>query len=199
MPNLVRVVVAGSGGAPLDRLELWGYPQGQGPQLYHTWPAGGRTSYTDEFGWPPPNPGTYLFFAYAYDVLGQRGQSAQITVYVDQPVAPTATPVPSGPSVQGNWGAEAGNGDQFLFVITGRQGNALQGTLTLTPPDSGAMTVPIFDSTIEGNNVTLHAMVGSVRYNFTLHLSSDGRTMSGTWVIANMGIPQPITFNRLLM
>ena len=200
LPNLVRVVVAGSSGVGLDRLELWGYRQGQNPQLYNNWPAGGQKSFTNEVGWAPPaGAGTYILLAYAYDVLGQRGQSAQITVYIDQPVQPTATTAPA-PSVVGRWGADAGDGTSFILMVTSQDGAKLHGTFTLLPDDESGS---FHKSKIHGNSVTIHAdilMPGGdpITYNFELTLSGDGQHMSGQWSRSDMGMLQPITFDRLL-
>jgi hypothetical protein len=198
MPKHVHVEVSASSGAGLDRVELWGYHKGQHPQLYNTWTAGGQQSFTDKVGWPPPRTGTFYLFAYAYDGLGQRGQSAQITVYVEQPEQPTATTTPT--SVVGRWGAQIDSNTSFVLMVSSQDGRKLHGTFTLMPEDE---TGDLHNSKIDGDSVTIRADIvipgGSpVTYNFMLTLSGDGQSMSGQWSRSDMGIPQPVTFSRLV-
>ncbi|MBC8445719.1 MAG: transporter substrate-binding domain-containing protein [Chloroflexi bacterium] len=164
----------------------------------------------------PPGVGNV---AYAIQASGPGGTSrAQKNVNVIEPTAtppptdtppppptdtpvppPTDTPVPP-PSAVGRWGADAGEGTSFTLMITNQDGGTLDGTLTVWPDEE----VGYFsNSTIQDYSVTIHADIlvpgGSpLTYNFMLTLSGDGQHMSGQWSRSDMGMLQPITFDRLL-
>ncbi|MBU0491945.1 MAG: hypothetical protein KKB13_08860 [Chloroflexi bacterium] len=196
----VHFVANAVGQGRLDRVELWGYPQGQpSPQLIQTWPAGGVTNFTGQFDWVPPNAGVFLFYARAYDQLGQHGDSPQISGHIEPPTPPTPTPQP-GPTLVGHWGAQAGDGDSFLFIITDQHASGrLKGTLIIQSAGGQPVTDQFTqDSMVAGNQVTIHAQIGSVMYNFMLTLAGDDQTMDGNWSTSQTGLLQPITFQRLL-
>ena len=201
LPHPVHFVANASGSAPLDKVELWGYAQGQPThQLYHTWPAGGTTTFTGQYDWIPPNAGGFFFYVRAHDVAGQYGQSGQISGYIEPPSPPTPTP-PSAPSVMGNWGAQPEGGNEgFVIIVTDQHASGrLKGTFTIRPAQGQEVTAQLsHDSKIQDHNVTIHAQVGSVTYNFMLALSGDGQSMAGNWSTSQTGLLQPITFNRLL-
>jgi hypothetical protein len=107
--------------------------------------------------------------------------------------------VPPVPEVVGRWGARPNPSESFLVIVTGQQGTTLQGTLTVQPEGGQSVTGMLVNSAIQGNTVILHAQIGSVLYNFTLTRSGDGRYLIGSWSTSNMGLLQPITFERLLI
>jgi hypothetical protein len=97
----------------------------------------------------------------------------------------------------GRWGADS-QGHRFILIITGQQGNNLQGTLQVTPPGGAPVTGMLVNSTIQGNNVTVHVQIGSAFHSFKLTLSADGRQLNGSWSDPNTGTLYPIAFGRLL-
>jgi len=115
------------------------------------------------------------------------------------PLPPTSTPLPPAPNLVGHWGGRPSPTESFIIIITGQPGNALQGTLTVQPEQGSSVTGMLFDSTIQGNNVTIHARIGSETYNFILTLSADRQHLTGHWSTARTGLLQPITFDRLAL
>jgi len=141
--------------------------------------------------------GNHIVYVWAQDTINRWTQSADQRIRVVAG-APTPTPVPSMPNLVGGWGGRPNPAESFIFTITSQQGNNLQGTLTFRPAQGAPLTGPLFDSTIQGNNVTIHAQLGSETYNFMLTLSADGRHMTGSWSTARTGLLQPINFDRLV-
>jgi polar amino acid transport system substrate-binding protein len=226
LPNPVHFTITALGSVELDRIELWGYIRiGGGADLLQTLDAHGTTQKTASFDWQPAGAGSVSFYAKAYDVAGGEGTSDTINGRIDAPEIPTATPTPvppptdtpvppptdtpvppptdtpvPPPSAVGRWGADAGEGTSFTLMITNQDGGTLDGTLTVWP---GEEVGYFSNSTIQDHNVTIHADIvipgGSpLTYNFMLTLSGDGQHMSGQWSRSDMGMLQPITFDRLL-
>ena len=198
LPKAVYFKVEATGSVRLDKVELWGYAQGQPThQLLQTWPAG-HHKFSGEYDWIPPNAGVFFFYVRAHDTAGQYGQSAQITGYIDPPSPPTPEPTHA---IIGNWGAQTEDGgDAFVLSITDKHASGrLKGTLTIRPAQGQPQTAEFsHDSKIEEHHATIHAQEGTVTYTFTLTLSSDKQRLTGQWSTSEGAPQQLITFNRLL-
>lgn len=160
-------------------------------------PSVGQSQVSTALWWRNVEPaGNHTAYVWAQDTTGGWAQSPDQRIRVVA-VSPTPTPVPPTPNLVGGWGGRPIPAESFIVTITSQQGNNLQGTLTFRPAQGAAVTGPLFNSTIQGNNVTIHAQLGSETYNFILTLSADGQHMSGSWSTMHTGLLQPITFDRL--
>jgi len=167
-------------------------------------PSVGQSQVSTDLWWRNVGPvGSHFAHVWAQDTTGRWAQSPdqgiQVVTVPPTPIpVPTSTPVPPTPNLVGRWGGRPDPSESFIIIITGQQGNALQGTLTVQPAQGSPVTGMLFNSTIQGNTVTIHAQLGSETYNFMLTLSADGRHMTGSWSTARTGLLQPINFDRLV-
>lgn len=153
-------------------------------------PSVGQSQVSTSLWWRNVGPaGNHTAYVWAQDTTNRWAQSPDQRIRVAE--------VPPTPNLVGGWGGRPNPTESFVIMITSQQGNNLQGTLTFRPAQGAAVTGPLFNSTIQGNNVTIHAQLGSETYNFILTLSADGRRMSGNWSTTRTGLLQPITFDRL--
>jgi hypothetical protein len=166
-------------------------------------PSVGQGQVSTDLWWRNVGPaGTHFAHVWAQDTTGRQAQSPDqgiqvVTVPPTPTPVPPPTPTPSTPSLVGRWGADS-QGHRFILIITGQQGNNLQGTLQVTPPGGAPVTGMLVNSTIQGNNVTVHVQIGSAFHSFKLTLSADGRQLNGSWSDPNTGTLYPIAFGRLL-
>ncbi|MBU0492772.1 MAG: hypothetical protein KKA73_02940 [Chloroflexi bacterium] len=152
----------------------------------------GQSSVGVDLAWHNVPQGGHTAYVQARDSTGlTNAPDYHDFQVVARPTPPPPPTQPAGPSAMGKWGAQSGD-QRFLLIVTNQQGNTLQGTIQIA-----GQTVPISNSTIQGNQVEIHAQVGSVIYNF-FGLALTETSMSGQWSTSLAGIPQPITFNRLL-
>lgn len=149
----VRVIFSGQGNAELDRIELWGYYQGQlNPQVICVIDAHATTQKAGQCEWAPTVAGVVSLFAQAVDVYHQTGRSAPISGTIGVPGLPTPTPTPA--SLAGRWSATTSTGQ---YVATLRQiGAAIRGDFKIittgTPATEIAGRIP--SGSIKGDHVT---------------------------------------------
>ena len=92
----LRVTFAGRGSSELDRIELWGYPQGQAnPQIICTIDAHASTQKTGQCDWNIPSAGVVYLFAQAIDIYHQSVRSTPISGFIGVPLVPTLTATPT--------------------------------------------------------------------------------------------------------
>jgi hypothetical protein len=148
-------------------------------------PAVGKNHVSVDLWWRNVGPpGTYDVRVRALDTAGMRTDSPKqsIKVKTGQP-----TPVPA--NVEGKW-----EGSQFRLRITKqRSSGKLEGTLRVENYKREALR----SSMIQDRNVTIHAKVHDVEYNFVLTLSDDGQRLVGHWSTTQTGLLVPITFNKV--
>jgi hypothetical protein len=92
----LRVTFAGRGSSELDRIELWGYTQGQtNPQIICTIDAHASTQKTGQCDWNMPSAGVVYLFAQAIDIYRQSARSTPISGFISVPLVPTLTATPA--------------------------------------------------------------------------------------------------------
>ena len=92
----LRVTFAGHGSSELDRIELWGYLQGQAnPQIICTIDAHASTQKTGQCDWNMPSAGVVYLFAQAIDIYHQSARSTPISGFIGVPLVPTPTATPT--------------------------------------------------------------------------------------------------------
>ncbi len=166
-------------------------------------PSIGQSHASVDLWWRNVTEGNHAAHVWAVDTQNNQAQTPDQGIQVvpappPPPPPPTATPVPPAPSLVGSWGGRPDPSQSFIIIITGQDGPNLQGTFTIRSEDGQSVTGMLVNSTIQDNNVTIHAQVGSEMYNFMLTLSANGRQLNGSWSMSRMGMLQPITFERLL-
>jgi hypothetical protein len=85
LPQAVHFKVQASSNVGLSRVELWGYYQGQPQhQLYNTWPTkANQIQFEGTYDWLPPSAGVVFFYVRAHDQVGQTGDSALVSGYIE--------------------------------------------------------------------------------------------------------------------
>jgi len=166
-------------------------------------PSVGKSHASVDLRWRNVSAGNHTAHVWAVDTQNNQAQTLdqgiQVVPTPPTPVPPpTATPEPPTPEMVGRWGAQPNPGESFMIIITGQDGHNLQGTLTVRSGDGQSVTGTLVNSTIRHGDVTLHAQIGSVMYNFMLTRTDDGQQLIGSWSTSQMGLLQPITFERLL-
>ncbi|MEW5717192.1 MAG: Ig-like domain-containing protein [Chloroflexota bacterium] len=92
----LRVTFAGRGNSELERIELWGYTQGQTqPQIICAIDAHASTQKTGQCDWNMPSAGVVSVFAQASDIYRQTARSTPITGYIGAPLAPSPPATPT--------------------------------------------------------------------------------------------------------
>ncbi|MBI3740145.1 MAG: hypothetical protein HY257_00110 [Chloroflexi bacterium] len=105
----LRVSFSGQANAELERVELWGYGQGQStPQIICAIDARASTLKSAICEWNPTSAGVVYLFAQAIDSYRQIGKSNSISGIINLPAPATPTPTP--PSLSGRWNASTPNG-----------------------------------------------------------------------------------------
>ncbi len=124
----LRITVSARASAELDRMEVWGYYQGQpNPQILCTIDARATTSKTGQCDWSPNDAGVVSLYAQVVDNFQQYGRSPTISGVIGVPSLPTPTPTPA--SLTGRWSATVPAG-QYVVVfrpIATASGVALRG------------------------------------------------------------------------
>ncbi len=149
----LRVSFSGQGNAELERIELWGYGQGQAsPQVICSIEARTTTQRTAQCDWAPPAGVVYLF-ASAIDSYRQVGKSPTISGVVGLPALASPTPTP--PPVAGRWSASTPGGQ---LVLTLRQvGGALRGEFKSPSDGEGRITSGL----VKTGSITFHVEFGT--------------------------------------
>ncbi len=158
--GLVRVVYSARASAELDRVEVWGYYQGElNPQLICTVDAHNTTSKNGQCDWSPYQAGAVFLFAQVVDNFQQSTRSPTISGIIGVPALPTPTAMPI--SVTGRWSGAAPAG-QYVVVfrpIATTSGVALRGDFKIVSAATPSVetTGRVVSGSVKGDRVTFRA------------------------------------------
>ena len=148
--NSVRAIFSGKGNAELERIELWGYTQGQpNPQVICSLDARAATQKTGQCDWAPPSAGVVYLYAQALDIYRQIGKSPVIAGYIGAPTFATAGPTPA--PLAGRWSGASANAQ---YALTPRViGTAVRGELKVSNIEGEGK---ITSGSLRGDRITFH-------------------------------------------
>ena len=146
----LRIGFAGRGSAELERIELWGFYQGQpNPQIICSIDSHATTQKNGQCDWTAPSAGLLNLFAQAIDIYHQVGRSTPISGYVGVPTLPTPTPTP--PSLSSRWVATTTLGSMTATIR--QEGSNTRGDFKIAGVDADGR---IISGTLKGDRLSFH-------------------------------------------
>ncbi len=135
----LRITFSGQGHAELDRIELWGYYQGQlAPQLICVIDSKAATQKSAQCEWNAPTAGAIDLFAQTIDIYRQIGRSPMVSGYLAAPSLPPPTLAPL--AIAGKWNAAVATGP--ITVTLRQNATAVRGDMRVAGIDTlGRVTV----------------------------------------------------------